>query len=90
MKIILKTSLDSSGGFRCYNISKLKKDIFLAENNGYFFLIESLFYLEKLNYKIIEIHSNLKYRSSGQSKMRLIDILSALINLFKLSLFNKI
>ncbi len=91
VKIILKTSLDSSGGFRCYNISKIKKkDIFLAENNGYFFLIESLFYLEKLNYKIIEIHSNLKYRSSGQSKMRLIDILSALINLFKLSLFNKI
>ena len=66
------------------------KDILLANNNGYFFLIESLFYLEKLNYKIIEIHSNLKYRSSGQSKMRPIDIFSALINLFKLSLFNKI
>ena len=90
VKIILKTSLDSSGGFRCYNISKIKKeDIFLASNNGYFFLIESLFYLEKLNYKIIEIHSNLKYRSSGQSKMRIIDILSALINLFRLSIFNK-
>ena len=90
VKIILKTSLDSSGGFRCYNISKIKKeDIFLANNNGYFFLIESLFYLEKLNYKIIEIHSNLKYRSSGQSKMRIIDILSALINLFRLSIFNK-
>ena len=66
-----------------------KKDLFLAGNNGYFFLIESLFYLEKLNYKIIEIHSNLKYRSSGQSKMRLVDILSALVNLFKLSFFNK-
>ena len=91
VKIVLNTRLDSSGGFRCYNISKIKmKDILLANNNGYFFLIESLFYLEKLNYKIIEIHSNLKYRSSGQSKMRPIDIFSALINLFKLSLFNKI
>ena len=91
VKIILNTRLDSSGGFRCYNISKIKKkDLFLAGNNGYFFLIESLFYLEKLNYKIIEIHSNLKYRSSGQSKMRLVDILSALVNLFKLSFFNKI
>ena len=62
----------------------------LAENNGYFFFFESLFYLEKFNYKIFEIHSNLKYRSSGQSKMRIIDILSALINLFRLSIFNKI
>ena len=52
VKIILNTSLDSSGGFRCYNISKIKKkDLLLAEDNGYFFLIESLFYLEKLNYK---------------------------------------
>ena len=91
VKIILNTNLDSSGGYRCYNIGKIKKrDIFLAENNGYFFLVESLFYLEKLNYKIIEIHSNLKYRSSGQSKMRAIDIFSALINLFKLSIFSKI
>ena len=91
VKIILDTSLDSSGGYRCYNIGKIKKrDIFLAENNGYFFLVESLFYLEKLNYKIIEIHSNLKYRSSGQSKMRASDIFSALINLFKLSIFSKI
>ncbi len=91
VKIILNTRLDSSGGFRCYNIEKIKKkDIFLAENNGYFFLVESLFYLEKLNYKIIEIHSDLKYRSSGQSKMRVSDILSALFNLFKLSFFNKI
>ena len=91
VKIILNTNLDSSGGFRCYNISKIKKeDLLLAENNGYFFLIESLFYLEKLKYEIVEVHSNLKYRSSGQSKMRLIDIFSALLNLFKLSLFNKI
>ena len=84
VKVILNTRLDSSGGFRCYNISKIKKkDVLLAENNGYFFLIESLFYLERLNYKIFEILSNLKYRSSVLSKMRLIDILSALINLFK-------
>ena len=25
VKIILNTSLDSSGGFRCYNIGKIKK-----------------------------------------------------------------
>ena len=91
VRIILNTALDSSGGFRCYNISKIKKkDLFLADDNGYFFLIESLFYLEKLNYKIIEVHSNLKYRSSGQSKMRARDIFSAFVKLFRLSFFNKL
>ena len=85
VKYTLRTNLDSSGGFRCYNLKKIKKKhIILAKNNGYFFLIESLFYLEKLQYKILEIHSNLKYRSSGNSKMRIIDILYALINLIKL------
>jgi dolichol-phosphate mannosyltransferase len=91
VKYMLKTNLDSSGGFRCYNLKKIKKKhIILAKNNGYFFLIESLFYLEKLQYKILEIHSNLKYRSRGHSKMRIIDIISALINLIKLSFLKKI
>ena len=62
----------------------------LAENNGYFFLIESLFYLQKLKYKIIETPTKLKYRVSGKSKMRIIDIISSLISLFKLSLFYKL
>ena len=88
VKVILRTNLDSSGGFRCYNLKKIKKKhIILAKNNSYFFLIESLFHLEKLSYKILEIHSNLKYRSHGHSKMRIIDITSALMNLIKLSLF---
>ena len=67
VKIILNTSLDSSGGFRCYAISKIKKkDILLADNNGYFFLIESLFYLERMNYKIIE--TNIKQIDSKLNK----------------------
>ena len=55
VKIILNTDLNSSGGFRCYNLKTIKEnDFHLAKNNGYFFLIESLFYLQKLKYKIIE------------------------------------
>ena len=35
---MLNTSLDSSGGFRCYNLKNYKKqDLKLAENTGYFF-----------------------------------------------------
>ena len=91
VKIILNTNLDSSGGFRCYNLKTIKeKDLYLAENNGYFFLIESLFYFQNLKYKIIEIPTKLKYRVSGKSKMRVIDIISSFLNLFKLSFFNKI
>lgn len=91
VKTILNTNLDSSGGFRCYNLKTLKEKHFkLVDNNGYFFLIESLFYFEKLNYKIIEIPTKLKYRISGKSKMRVIDIVSSLFNLFRLSVSNKI
>ena len=91
VKIILNTDLDSSGGFRCYNLKSIsRKDFNLAKNNGYFFLIESLFYFQKLKYKIVEIPTKLKYRVSGKSKMRVIDIASSLVNLFKLSIFYKI
>ena len=91
VKLMLNTNLDSSGGFRCYNLKTIKKqDLKLAENDGYFFLIESLFYFQKLKYKIIEIPAKLKFRVAGQSKMRIIDILSSLIDLFKLSISNKL
>ena len=91
VKIILNTDLDSSGGFRCYNLKSIDmKDFNLAKNNGYFFLIESLFYFQKLKYKIIEIPTKLKYRVSGKSKMRAIDIISSFLNLFKLSFFYRL
>ncbi len=91
VKIMLNTNLDSSGGYRCYNLKKIKENLFkLARSDGYFFLVESLFYFEKLNYKIIEMPTTLRYRSSGKSKMRFIDIGVSLINLFKLAFFNKL
>ena len=90
VKIVLNTDLDSSGGFRCYNLKTInKKDFNLAKNNGYFFMIESLFYFQRLKYKIVEFPTKLKYRVSGKSKMRVIDVISSFINLFKLSFFHK-
>ena len=91
VKLVLNTKFDSSGSFRCYNLKTIKKShIYLASNNGYFFFIESLFYIEKLNFKIFEIPTNYKYRFAGKSKMQISDIISAFLNLFKLSLFNKL
>ncbi len=91
VKYVLNTKFDSSGSFRCYNLKTIKKShIHLASNNGYFFFIESLFYIEKLNFKIFEIPTNYKYRFAGKSKMQISDIISAFLNLFKLSLFNKL
>lgn len=84
VKILLSTKFDSSGGFRCYNLKKIKSKLLLAKNNSYFFLIESLFYLEKLGFKITEISITLPYRLYGSSKMRVRDIIDSLLNLFKL------
>jgi len=91
VKIILNTKLDSSGGYRCYDLKEINKIHFkIAKNNSYFFLIESLFYFERLKYKIHEISTVLKFRFNGESKMRFRDIFISLYELFKLRLFNKL
>jgi dolichol-phosphate mannosyltransferase len=85
VKIVLNTRYDSSGGFRCYNLNKINKSHFLiAKNKNYFFLIESLFFLEKLNYSIFEISNKLKFRSANQSKMKIYHILESLLSLLRL------
>ena len=57
---------------------------FSKKNNQYFFLVESLFYLEKLKYKIKEIPIYLSPRIHDNSKMKNRHIINALINLIKL------
>jgi len=91
VKILIKSRLDSSGGFRMYNLNKINfKHLFLSKNNSYFFLIESLYYFEKLNYKIFEIPVFLKKRSYESSKMSIKHILSSFFFLIKLSFKSKI
>lgn len=91
VKIILNTNFDSSGGFRAYNLKKVdKKFLDSVKNNNYFFLIESLFYLEKLGYKIKDIPIKLKFRAADQSKMRLFHIIDSLWSLIKLRFINNV
>lgn len=91
VKIILNTNYDSSGGFRCYNLKKIRKNhFFLTKNKNYFFLIESLFIFENFNYKIYEIPNKLKFRSANKSKMKFYHILESLLNLIKLRFRQKV
>jgi len=91
VRLILRTKFDSSGGFRAYNLKKINK-IFLkfSKNKNYFFLIESLFYLEKLGYKIIDIPINLEFRAAGHSKMKVFHIIDSLLSLVKLRFQNNV
>ena len=89
VKLLLNTDFDSSGGFRCYNLSRIKKKHFsLAKNKNYFFLIESLFFFEKLNYDIYEISNKLKFRSANKSKMKIKHIFESLYDLLLLRFRN--
>ena len=84
IKIFLNIEFDSSGAFRCYKTKKIKlHDILKAKNNSYSFFWESIFVLSK-QYQIKEIPIKLPGRLSGSSKMRLKDILFAVIYLMKI------
>ncbi len=86
VKIFLKTKIDSSSGFRCYNLKSINfNDLKKIKNKKYFFLIEILYILEKKGYKIIDIPTKLKFRVDGKSKMKVSDVINSLIELFLLN-----
>tara|TARA_B100001057_G_scaffold434766_1_gene464655 strand:+ start:5829 stop:6536 length:708 start_codon:yes stop_codon:yes gene_type:complete len=80
IRFFLNLSIDASGAFRCYKIDNFKtKDLLGAKDNGYSFFWESIFILHKRKYLIGEIPISLPYRSIGSSKMKIKDIIFALI-----------
>ena len=85
VRYILGTNYDSSGGFRCYNLNVINKNLFKkAKNKNYFFLIETLYILEKNKYNIFDIPVTLRYRTVGNSKMNLYYIFESLFALIAL------
>ena len=89
--ILLGTKLDGSGGFRLYDLKKVKlKDILEIKDNNYNFFWESAFILEHKKYKVSEIPIDLPNRVIGSSKMRLKDIISGVLNLIKFFIKYKI
>ena len=82
--ILLGTKLDGSGGFRLYDLKKIKlMDIMESKDNFYNFFWQSIFLLERKNYKIFEISIRLPNRAIGSSKMRFKDILIGVSSLIK-------
>ena len=91
VSFLLNTKLDSSSGFRGYNLNKIKKeDLLISKNNSYFFLIESLFLLEKRNYKIGEISNKLNARKAGVSKLNFKHFCNATISLIRVFILYKL
>jgi len=89
--ILLGTKLDGSGGFRLYDLKKVKlRDILESADNNYNFFWQSAFLIEYKKYKISEIPINLPNRVIGSSKMKLKDLISGVINLIKFFIKYKI
>jgi len=83
---LLDLKFDASGGLRCINAKKIKLKDLLSKRDDYSYFWENLFFIYKKNYKISEISINLPYRKEGSSKMKLSDIINALIYLIKFSI----
>ena len=84
IRIFLNSKLDGSGGFRLYDLKKIKlNDILEASDDNYSFFWESIFLLEK-KYKITEIPIKLQARVTGSSKMETKDIFDGFILLLKI------
>ena len=91
VRLLLGTKLDSSGGFRLYDLKKIKlNDIFLAKDNNYNFFWESTFLLQLKKYKLTEIPINLPFRTLGISKMRFRDIVGGIFKLLKTFIYYRL
>ena len=83
--IFLNITYDSTGAFRLYNISKIKKEIFLkVQAPGYAFFFKSIFLISFNNYTIIEIPISLSPRAAGKSKMTTKDAIDGILELLKI------
>ena len=71
--------------FRGFNLEKLTNFSFdEIKSMGYSFFMETIFRLNKKNYKIVEIPIHFKDRTKGKSKIPKLEILRTLKNLFLL------
>jgi len=75
--------------YRGFNLKKLKNfDLKKVKVKGYSFFMETIYLLEKNNFKIYEIPINFKNRKFGKSKIPTFEIIRTLFRLINLS-FNK-
>ena len=76
-----------TSSFRAFNLHRLKNfDLNIISSKGYSFFMETIFQINKSNFKIKEIPIHARQRSKGKSKIARIEILRTIINVFRLRL----
>ena len=80
---------DTSGAFRCYRVSLLKKlDFGAIKSRGYSFQEEILWRLKRVGARMVEVPIVFADRERGQSKINKQEALSAIGIIFRLGLKN--
>jgi dolichol-phosphate mannosyltransferase len=86
---VLGVPQDASGGFRCYRLGRLPRQVFrLVKARGYAFFFESLFILNRNRFTITEVPIVLPARTYGHSKMSGSAALRSGLHIFELWLAN--
>lgn len=82
---VLGVPQDASGGFRCYRLDRLPRQVFrLVKARGYAFFFESLFILNRNRFLITEVPIVLPARTYGHSKMSSSAALKSALHVFEL------
>ncbi len=91
IKFVLKINCNEfTTSYRGFNLLKLDNfHLKEVKSKGYSFFMESIYHLNKNNYKILEIPIFFKNRSAGKSKIPKIEIFRTLKNLLLLRFFSK-
>ena len=91
IKLVLKINCNEfTTSYRGFNLSKLNNfHLKEVKSKGYSFFMESLYQLNKNNYKILEVPISFKNRTAGKSKIPKIEIFRTLKNLLLLQFFSK-
>jgi dolichol-phosphate mannosyltransferase len=79
---------DATSGFRAYKASALRRLLGRVEAAGYDFQIEMTWLAERMHMRITEIPITFRKRASGQSKLRVADMLAFLLTAFRLCVRN--
>jgi dolichol-phosphate mannosyltransferase len=79
-----------TSSFRAFNIKKMKNfHLNMIKSKGYSFFMETIYQIDKLNFKIVEIPIIFEVRSKGDSKIPKIELFRTLKNVIRLFLTKK-
>ncbi|PIQ84458.1 MAG: dolichyl-phosphate beta-D-mannosyltransferase [Candidatus Omnitrophica bacterium CG11_big_fil_rev_8_21_14_0_20_63_9] len=84
---VLKLPYDCTGGFRLYKVSSLQRiDFAGVQADGYAFLMELLWHMQRQRFSIAEIPIVISFRNQGASKISRNEIFKAVATLVRLRL----